>query len=105
MNPAMTETRSAGRTGPFRTRDNGPARTRMGRVKEFWAGVITNNSLGTAVGYFASKAIALPQLRRLEIGEIRWAPLGKSLSDSTVVLISTGGVHLRSDPPFNRTVV
>jgi D-proline reductase (dithiol) PrdB len=28
-------------------------------------------------------------------------PLRKSLSDSTVVLISTGGVHLRSDRPFN----
>lgn len=39
----------------------------------------------------------MPQLRRLAVGEGPWTPLRKSLSDSTVVLISTGGVHLRSD--------
>src|SRR2546426_7640594 len=57
--------------------------------------------VGTAFGHWISKLIALPQLRRLAIGEVPWTPLRKPLSDSTVVLISTGGVHLRSDRPFN----
>src|SRR5262249_32625277 len=44
---------------------------------------------------------ALPQLRRLAAGGISWTPLRKSLSDSAVALVSTGGVHLRGDRPFN----
>jgi len=35
------------------------------------------------------------------MGPIPWAPLRKPISESTVALISTGGVHLRSDRPFN----
>ena len=29
-----------------------------------------------------------------------WAPLGKPLSEATVAIVSTAGVHLRTDPPF-----
>jgi len=76
-------------------------RTRIGWLKELWARFLTNSALGAAVGHFASKTISLPQLSRLTAGEIPWTPLRKSISDSTVVLISTGGVHLRSDRPFN----
>lgn len=86
---------------PATTHGDGPLRTRIGWLKEVWARFLTNSALGTAVGHFASKAIAFPQLRRLAGGAIPWTPLRKSLSDSTVVLISTGGVHLRSDRPFN----
>ena len=57
--------------------------------------------VGTAFGRWISKVIALPQLRSLTRGEIPWAPLRKSLADCTVALISTGGVHLRSDRPFH----
>jgi len=57
--------------------------------------------VGTAFGHWISKLIALPQLRRLVVGEVPWTPLRKPLSDNSVVLISTGGVHLRSDRPFN----
>lgn len=81
--------------------DHGPVRTRIGWLKEAWAHWISNSARGTALGHWASKTIALPQLRRLATGGIPWTPLRKSLSDSTVVLISTGGVHLRSDRPFN----
>ena len=80
----------------------------MGWLKEFFARRIFNSALlfgvvpvGTAFGHWLSKVIALPQLRRLAVGAVPWTPLRKSLSDSTVVLISTGGVHLRSDRPFN----
>jgi D-proline reductase (dithiol) PrdB len=57
--------------------------------------------VGTAFGRWMSKLIALPQLKRLAAGRIPWTTLGKPLSESKVVLISTGGVHLESDRPFN----
>src|SRR5437899_2540679 len=57
--------------------------------------------VGTAFGHWVSKLIALPQLRRLVTEEVPWTPLRKPLSASTVTLISTGGVHMRSDRPFN----
>src|SRR5262245_36897631 len=80
---------------------NGPMRTRAGRLNECFARWISNSALGESFGYWASKTIALPQLRRLVGAEIPWTTLRKPLFDSTVVLLSTGGVHLRSDRPFN----
>lgn len=78
------------------------------RLKEFYANTVRNSALlfgvipiGTAFGHWISKLIALPQLRKLTGGEIPWMPLRKPLSESTVALVSTGGVHLRSDRPFN----
>lgn len=105
---STTKTRSIRHLEPARTRDEGPKRTRMGWLKEFLDRRIFNSAtlfgvipVGTSFGHFISKIIALPQLRRLTVGEIPWAPLRKPLSESTVVLLSTGGVHLRSDCPFN----
>jgi D-proline reductase (dithiol) PrdB len=57
--------------------------------------------IGSAFGRWISKLIALPQLRKLVVGQIPWAPLKKPISECKVVLISTGGVHLHSDQPFN----
>ena len=57
--------------------------------------------VGTAFGRWISKLIALPQLRKLAVGPVPWRPLRKPLYESTVALVSTGGVHLRSDRPFN----
>jgi D-proline reductase (dithiol) PrdB len=57
--------------------------------------------IGTRIGRWISKVMALPQLRRLVDSDIPWAPLRKPLTETTVALISTGGVHLRSDHPFN----
>src|SRR5262249_52428440 len=82
------------------TRTSGPVRTSIGWLREHWARFINNTALGSVLGHLASKAIALPQLKRLARGAIPWAPLKKPLWDSTVVLISTGGVHLGSDRPF-----
>jgi D-proline reductase (dithiol) PrdB len=83
-------------------------RTRTGWLKAFFARRIFNSALlfgvvpvGTAFGHWVSKIIALPQLRKLAVGEVPWTPLRQSLSDSTVVLLSTGGVHLWTDRPFH----
>jgi D-proline reductase (dithiol) PrdB len=76
--------------------------------KDFFPQRVRNSALlfgvipvGTPAGRWLSKLIALPQLRKLTGGDIPWVPLRKPLSESTVALVSTGGVHLRSDRPFN----
>jgi hypothetical protein len=83
------------------TSHGGPVRTRAGRLNEFWARWLSNSALGARFGRWVSRTISLPQLRRLVDAGIPWTPLRKPLSECTVVLISTGGVHLRSDRPFN----
>ena len=100
MDTPTTETRSTSHPEPARARDDGPLRRRRGRLfnSAVLFGVVP---VGTAFGHWISKMIALPQLRRLAVGEVPWTPLRKSLSDSTVVLISTGGVHLQRDRPFH----
>jgi len=57
--------------------------------------------VGTAIGRWLSRTIALPQLKKLVDARIPWTPLRRPLSEATVVLITTGGVHLKSDPPFH----
>jgi D-proline reductase (dithiol) PrdB len=37
----------------------------------------------------------------VESTEIPWAPLAKPIRESVVALVTTAGVHLRSDPPFD----
>lgn len=85
-----------------------PVRTVADRLR----GLFSERSLNSAVlfgaipvgsqfGRWLSKVIALPQLRKLVNSSIPWAPLRKPLSECRVVLVSTGGVHLNSDRPFN----
>jgi hypothetical protein len=100
MDTSIPEKRSTGHIEPVRTH--------TGSLRRFFAHRIFNSALlfgvipvGTAFGRWISKVIALPQLRRLVVGEVPWTPLRKPVSASTVVLISTGGVHLQSDHPFN----
>jgi D-proline reductase (dithiol) PrdB len=114
MDTSTTETRSIRHLEPPSAGDDGPMRMRTGWLKELFARRIFNSAtmsftvknktisipVGTAIGHWLSKIIALPQLSKLAVGEIPWTPLRKSLSDSTVALVSTGGVYLRSDRPF-----
>ncbi len=37
----------------------------------------------------------------LESDTIPWTPLKQPLSQCKVALLTTGGVHLKTDPPFN----
>jgi D-proline reductase (dithiol) PrdB len=79
----------------------GPQRIRAGRLNELLARWIGSSERGAQFGQWVARTIALPQLRKLVGRDIAWAPLRKSLSDSKVVLVTTGGVHLQSDPPFH----
>ena len=38
----------------------------------------------------------------MESDHVPWTPLGKPLADSTVAIVTTAGLHLRDDKPFNR---
>ena len=38
----------------------------------------------------------------LEDDGVPWTPLGKPLSESRVAIVTTAGLHLRDDKPFNR---
>ena len=38
----------------------------------------------------------------LEADGVPWTPLGKPLSESRVAIVTTAGLHLRDDKPFNR---
>lgn len=81
---------------------------RSSALKEFFEHRIFHSAtlfgvvpVGTAFGHALSKIISLPQLKRLVAGPIPWTPLRKPVSESTVALISTAGVHLKSDRPFD----
>jgi D-proline reductase (dithiol) PrdB len=82
-------------------REETPLRTRAGRFNELLARWLSGTERGGAFGRWVSRTISLPQLSRLVGPEIPWAPLKKPVSKSTVVLISTAGVHLRKDTPFH----
>ena len=81
--------------------EKGPSRTRAGRLNEILARWLSGTERGGAFGRWVSRTISLPQLRRLVGPDIPWVPMRKPLSESTVVLVSTAGVHLRKDPPFH----
>lgn len=83
-------------------------RERRSMLQEFIDQRLRNSALlfgvlpvGTAFGRWISRVIALPQLKRLTTVSIPWTPLRKPIEECTVALISTGGVHLRRDRPFN----
>jgi len=85
-----------------------PAPAGAGWLRGFLSSTVYNSAVlagvipvGTRIGSWLSRMIALPQLRRLAAGDIPWAPPRKPLSESTVALISSGGVHLHRDRPFN----
>src|SRR4051794_5152453 len=92
---------------PLLARDDGSNKVPGGWLKQFWEERVHNSAVlfglvpvGTAVGSWISELVALPQLRKLAVGEIPWTPLNKPLAECTVVLVSTGGVHLHHDRPF-----
>ena len=38
----------------------------------------------------------------MESDDVPWTPLAEDRSDSTVAIVTTAGLHLRDDQPFNR---
>jgi D-proline reductase (dithiol) PrdB len=81
--------------------DRGPERTRVNPLAERLAQWTSGSPRGQAVGRWISRRLALPQLRRLAGGTIPWTQLKRPITEATVALVTTSGVHLRRDRPFN----
>jgi D-proline reductase (dithiol) PrdB len=91
----LSVTQSAGKPRTERLHDFLEERVRNSAVL---AGLVP---IGTEAGRWISKLIALPQLKSLVRGPVPWHPPLKPLSASTVALVASGGVHLRTDRPFH----
>jgi D-proline reductase (dithiol) PrdB len=60
--------------------------------------------VGKHLAYWVGKAAGGLQLRLERLrpaGEIPWTPLRRPIAQATVAVITTGGVHLCSEEPFN----
>jgi hypothetical protein len=79
---------------------NAPTRTPINPLSERILRWISGSGRGQAFGHLLSRLIALPQLRRLTASEIPWTPLVRPISEATVAIVTTSGVHLRRDKPF-----
>jgi D-proline reductase (dithiol) PrdB len=64
---------------------------------------ISSSRPGRRVG--AGIARSVSAINRLQLGaeleDEPWTPLRRPVASATVALVATGGVHLRTDPPFN----
>jgi D-proline reductase (dithiol) PrdB len=81
--------------------DRSPVPTRVNPLAERLSKWVTCTPRGQAFGRWTSKRLALPQLRGLTSGTIPWTQLRAPVSAATVALVTTSGVHLRDDRPFN----
>jgi D-proline reductase (dithiol) PrdB len=64
---------------------------------------LTGEGRGQSVVRWLARTFGARDLRRLgtATGEIPWTPLRRPIADATVALVSTSGVHLRRDRPFD----
>jgi Glycine/sarcosine/betaine reductase selenoprotein B (GRDB) len=82
------------------TQQPSPYRTPSNRLNEAVVRWVSGTGRGQAFGHWLSRIIARPQLRRVTSEEIPWSPLQRPLREATVALVTTSGVHLRQDRPF-----
>jgi D-proline reductase (dithiol) PrdB len=76
---------------------------RGNRLRELLVRWADDSQLGQSFAYWIGKTVGGVQLRlqfKMD-AEIPWTPLNKPLSQSTVALVTTGGVHCCSDSSFN----
>jgi D-proline reductase (dithiol) PrdB len=64
---------------------------------------ISSSRRGRRVGAGIARTVSAFNRRRLGavLDDEPWTPLQQPVASSTVALVATGGVHLRTDPPFN----
>jgi D-proline reductase (dithiol) PrdB len=77
-----------------------PSRTPTTPLREALVRWVGGTGRGQALGRWLGRTIALPQLRPLTADPIPWSPLQRPLSEATVALVTTAGVHLKEDRPF-----
>jgi D-proline reductase (dithiol) PrdB len=64
---------------------------------------ISSSRPGRRVGAGIGRTVSAFNRRRLGavLEDEPWAPLHRPVASATVALVATGGIHLRTDPPFN----
>ncbi|HZS79539.1 MAG TPA: glycine/sarcosine/betaine reductase selenoprotein B family protein [Ktedonobacteraceae bacterium] len=77
--------------------------TPINRAREKVARLTNDTEWGRKLAYWIGKAAGGFQLRLFKLstpGTIPWTPLKRPLSEATVALVTTSGVHCRADRPF-----
>lgn len=54
----------------------------------------------TRFQWLFERAVAKPEVY-LDVGAIPWVPMTKRLSECRVAIVTTAGVHLKGEPPFD----
>jgi D-proline reductase (dithiol) PrdB len=85
------------------TQQGTPHLTPINHIMERAVRSLTGEGLGQSVVRWLARTFGARDLRRLgtATGEIPWTPMRRPLAESTVALVSTSGVHLRGDRPFD----
>ncbi len=78
--------------------------TPISHWREYLVRLANDTAWGERLARWVGKAAGGLQLRLEKIrpsSDIPWAPLKRPLSEATVAIVSTAGVHLCSDTPFD----
>lgn len=83
---------------------NGPRITPVNPIAEQAARTIGGAGRAGAIGQWLSRAYGSRQLQGLgtTADKIPWTPLRRPVAQTTVALITTSGVHVRTDQPFDQ---
>jgi len=78
--------------------------TPINRRREYALRWVNDTVAGERFARWLGKVLVNLQLRLLKLrfeGNIPWTPLKRPLAEATVAIVSTAGIHLCSDTPFN----
>jgi D-proline reductase (dithiol) PrdB len=78
--------------------------TPIGRLREWLLPYTTDTVWGQRLAYWLGRVLGGLEYRLKRIrtsDDIPWAPLKRPITEATVALVTTGGVHLCSQEPFN----
>lgn len=78
--------------------------TPINRLRERMVRFANDTARGRRLAYWTGKTLGSLQFRLLRIrpsNTIPWTPLKRPLAEATIALVTTGGVHLCSDKPFD----
>jgi D-proline reductase (dithiol) PrdB len=85
------------------TQHAGPHLTPVNGIVERATRSITGEGRGQSVGQWLGRTFGARDLRRLGTsrGDIPWTSLRRPVSETTVALVNTAGVHFAADHPFD----
>jgi D-proline reductase (dithiol) PrdB len=85
------------------TQKETPQITPANRLRELLVQWANDSERGQAVARWIGKTTGTLQfwLMRTSFQTIPWTPLRRPMNEATVALVTTGGIHLHADPPFD----